>query len=159
MPFGSQLLVTMIRISGISGEIMQTNDYEGTLWEIAKKVKREYDIPTGEQKYYHGYEFLSKSMTIKGPMDLTMVRSNVVCGGCGRTQKKRKYKVCSHCFDTCYCSASCQKTHWNCHKQICTRKTKATVDVTHEHRYKRVYPHGPRDNNEYDLVCECGHVA
>ena len=91
-------------------------------------------------------------MQIQGEMTLTLVRCPVTCSGCGRTQKKHKYKVCGGCLDVCYCSEGCQKGHWNCHKQKCMGKK-------HEHKYKKVYPNGMRDNNEYDLVCECGHVA
>jgi len=82
------VLLKMIRISGISGEIMQFDVGGLTVWEIATKVKRDFGIPRREQKYYHGYTPLSMSMYIQGPVELTMVRSPVICGGCGRTEQK-----------------------------------------------------------------------
>ena len=149
-------LLEMIRISGISSEIMEVDVGGLTVWEIATKVKRNFGIPRREQKYYRGYTALSMSIYIQGPVELTMVRSPAICGGCGRTEKNRRYKMCSNCLDTCYCSHVCQTGHWGCHKMKCRGKKKQKVN--HEHKYVKVFPNGPRDNNEYDLVCECGSV-
>ena len=142
----------MIRISGISGEIAKFDLSDVTLWEIATMVRRKFGIPRCEQQYYRECEQVAKVMQIQGGMELTMVRCPVTCSGCGKAQRKRKYKVCGGCMDACYCSEVCQKGHWNCHKKKCVGKM-------HEHKYKKVYPNGPRDNNEYDLVCECGRIA
>jgi len=139
----------MIHISGISGEITRFDVSDITLWEIATMVRHKFGIPRCEQNYYRGDEPLSKSMKIQGEIQLTMIRCRVTCAGCGKSQKKRKYKLCGGCMDVCYCSTSCQRGHWKCHKKKC---------VKHEHKYVKVFPNGPRDNNEYDLVCECGSV-
>jgi hypothetical protein len=147
----------MISISGISGEITKFDVSDATLWEIATKVKRELGIPKGEQKYYRGCELLSKSMRIQGPVEITMIRSPVNCGGCGRARKSGEYRLCGKCLDVCYCDEICQRQNWNCHKMTCMGKKIRELD--HEHKYKKVYPNGQRDNNEYDLVCDCGHVV
>ena len=149
----------MIRIIGLSGTMAS---FSGAmqLWDIATKVKHELGIPRGEQLYYHGYKKLSKSMLIQGPIDLTMVRVRVKCAaGCGKNQRKRKYQACGSCRDVYYCNESCQSEHWKCHKKTCQAVQKEQR-VEHEHDYKKVFPIGPRDNNQFDLVCNvCGHVA
>ena len=127
------------------------------LWDVAKKVKRDFGIPRGEQIYYQGNDQMSKSTQVQGAIDITMVRVQVSCSGCGK--KQRKYRVCGHCLDAHYCDETCQRGHWKCHKKMC-RAVQEEQSVEHEHDYKKVFPNGPRDNNEFDLVCNiCGHIA
>ena len=139
----------MIRIFGISGEIARFDASDVTLWEMSAMVKCKLGIPRSEQKYYRENEPLMKSMKIQGSVDLTMVRCEVNCAACGKYQKKRKYQVCGECMDASYCSERCQKEDWTLHKKSC---------IKHEHKYKKTFPNGMRDNTEYDLVCECGSV-
>ena len=146
----------MIRVCGPSGEMARFDGREMQLWDIATKVKKEFGIPRGEQIYYHRNDQLSKSMPVQGPIEITMVRVRVKCAGCGRNQRKRKYQAC-RCRDAHYCGSGCQCEHWKYHKSDCkalqTQKTEA-VQQDCEHDYTKVFPSGPRDNNEYDLVCK-----
>ena len=148
----------MIRICGLSGLMASFDESEMPLWDIATKVKQKFGIPRGEQQHYHGYTKLSKSILVQGPIEITMVRVRVKCAGCGGKQRKRKYQAC-RCHDAYYCSSACQRQHWKYHKLEC-KASKARTNEDCEHDYKKVYPSGPRDNNEYDLVCKkCGRRA
>ena len=139
----------MIRISGISGELIRFDANDVTLFEIATMVRRNLGIPQSEQKYYHGDKLLPKATKIQASVDLTMLRCQVSCEVCGDYQTKRKYQSCAKCSDIFYCSDSCQREDWQTHKKKC---------IKHEHKYNKVFPNGMRDNHEYDLVCDCGHV-
>ena len=139
--------LNMICISGLSDTMTSFDESEMQVWDIATKVKHEFGIPRGEQSYYHGYKNLSKSMLVQSPIELTMLRIRVKCAGCGKTQRKRKYQVC-RCRDAYYCSSACQYQHWKYHKSDCkASKTQKVEDC--EHEYKKVFPSGLRDNNEY----------
>jgi len=154
----SAVLAQMI---SITSEIAKIEVREPTkLWDIASKVKRERNIPRGEQTYYYKGNKVSKSTMIKGPMEFTLVRSQLVCGACGNAQMSEKFKACGNCLDVYYCTEICQKHDWKCHKAECQKTIKKrTAETTHEHQYKKRCVSGPRDNNEYDYVCDCGHIA
>ena len=108
----------MIRICGLSGLMASFDESEMPLWDIATKVKQEIGIPRGEQQYYHGYTKLSKAILVQGPIEITMVCVRVKCAGCGRKQRKRKYKSCC-CLDVHYCGSECQQKQWKSHKLEC----------------------------------------
>ena len=149
----------MIRVYDTSGNLLSSDTQDALLWDVTSKIKRSHGIPRGEQTYVIGEETLSKSSTLTGPMEITLVQARIRCSGCGKAQQKRKYQTCGNCRDAYYCNKSCQSEHWKCHKKMC-RAAQKEERVEHEHDYKRVFPNGPRDNNEFDLVCNvCGHVA
>ena len=41
------------------------------------------------------------------------------CGYCGKKEKLEKFKQCSGCKSTRYCSEKCQRYHWVNHKPLC----------------------------------------
>lgn len=43
-----------------------------------------------------------------------------VCSQCDTIQDTSKYRVCSRCRSTYYCSVKCQRKAWSSHKDICT---------------------------------------
>ena len=148
----------MIRISGEIATFMAKEPIK--LWDLASKVKRELNISRGEQIYYNEGNKVSKSTMIKGPMELTLVHTRLVCGGCGNAQMEEKFKVCGDCLDVYYCTESCHVRDWKRHRAECLKETKKRkAEKTHQHQYKKRFPSGPRDNNEHDFVCECGHIA
>ena len=155
-------LLKMIRVYDMSGHLLCSDTCPVKLWDMATNIKRKFGFSRGEQTFVNGDEILSKSTTLTNAMEITLVRSDVVkCSGCGKIQRKRKLKCCGICLDAYYCNESCQKGHWKCRQNTCASGVKnKPEDVDHEHDYQKIFPNGPRDNNEFDLICKiCGHIA
>jgi hypothetical protein len=57
-------------------------------------------------------------MNIPIPVWTESVLAKHVCGCCIKVSKS-KLKKCSGCENEYYCSAECQKNHWNKHKKVC----------------------------------------
>ena len=150
----------MIRVFHNSIEVGRF-DGSTMLWDVATVIKRTLGIPVGEQTYYDmaTHNAISKSTVLRGALEVTMKRSTVTCGGCCREQTTTKYKICSGCRDVLYCGESCQAEPWKIHKLTCkdggTRKRKSYTNapLCQVHKSRKFFPEGPRDNNEYDLVC------
>ena len=152
----------MIRVFH-SSTVIASFDGDILLWDAAAQIKSTHGIPKGEQTYYdEAHNAISKSMVLCGAMDVTMRRSTVTCGGCGQEQTTTKYKICSGCRDVLYCGEGYQHEHWKIHKLTCkhgTRKRNSDEPLCQVHKYRKVFPEGLRDNNEFDLVCSvCGYI-
>ena len=146
----------MIRINGLSCEMMMIDIETVALWDIAKQVKEDFGTPVSEQIYYNGTSQISKSSQIEAQAVLTMVRVQVECYNCGR--KLDKHPLCAQCLDANYCDETCQREDWKTHRKVCKRMKKEEPD-DHEHNYIKVFPNGMRDNNEFDLKCTiCGKI-
>ena len=116
----------MIRINGLSGEMMVIDIETVALWDIAKQVKVDFGISVSEQIYYNGTSQISKATQIEAPAVLTMVRVEVECYHCGR--KLDKHPLCAQCLDASYCDEKWQKEDWEAHRKVCKRMKKEPDD-------------------------------
>lgn len=65
-------------------------------------------------------ESISSSRIIDKANILTENEIFSCCNYCGKLEKySHEFQVCSGCLKTCYCSAECQLSSWNLHKQSC----------------------------------------
>eukprot|EP01084_Bolivina_argentea_P302264 521713_1 len=98
-------------IQDLNTEIILFGDYEDHIWQL---------IPC----------FLDGSMPNK---DYKMrYKQKYRCGGCNKLQTKwpkRKFKLCSYCKLSYYCSRKCQKYDWsrNNHHKVCFELTQSVV--------------------------------
>jgi hypothetical protein len=87
---------------------------------------------------------------------------SVACAGCRKFFTKHETKICGGCRKSRYCSDTCQKDNWICHKQRCrlvrplrgrpgyNDRIKAT-----NFAYSSLYNHGKRYLSQNKKGCVC----
>lgn len=58
------------------------------------------------------------------------------CYNCQKEETSVKFKYCSVCRMTCYCSIECQKNDWSDHSELCS-SMKAIREITNDKQKQR----------------------